>query len=125
MDNYEKATKYYLEFKVNSFGLDHDPDLFAFIKSKGSNGMLNYAASRYREQNELNHSLTLYKLLINRNYDISLIEGSLYKLGFQLGQTDKKLNPGSSWRELVTVYTNDNKKLKRLRKGYKKGFKSK
>ncbi|MBK9638498.1 MAG: hypothetical protein IPO63_12065 [Bacteroidetes bacterium] len=125
MDNYEKATKYYLEFKVNNYGLDHDPDLFAFIKNKGSNGMLNYAASRYREQNELDHSLTLYKLLIDRNYDISLIEGSLYKLGFQLGQTDKKLNPGSSWRELVKVYTNDNKKLKRLRKGYKKGFKSK
>ncbi|MBK7682766.1 MAG: hypothetical protein IPJ26_10070 [Bacteroidetes bacterium] len=125
MDNYEKASKYYLEFKINNFGLDHDPDLFAFIKNKGSNGMLNYAASRYREQNELDHSLTLYKLLIDRNYDISLIDGSLYKLGFQLGQTDKKLNPGSKWRELVKVYTNDNKKLKRLRKGYKKGFKSK
>ncbi|MFN0188954.1 MAG: hypothetical protein ACKVQV_09650 [Bacteroidia bacterium] len=124
MDNYEKATKYYLEFKVNSFGLDHDPDLFAFIKNKGSNGMLNYAASRYREQNELDHSLTLYKVLIDRNYDLEMIEGSLYKLGFQLGQTDKKLNPGSSWRELVKVYTNDNKKLKRLCKGYKKGFRN-
>jgi hypothetical protein len=125
MDNYEKASKYYLEFKINNFGLDHDPDLFAFIKNKGSNGMLNYAAIRYREQNELDHSLALYKILIDRNYDLEMIEGSLYKLGFQLGQTDKKLNPGSSWRELVKVYTNDNKKLKSLRKGYKRGFKSK
>lgn len=125
MDNYEKASKYYLEFKINKYGLDHDPNLFAYIKNNGSNGMLNYAASRYREQNELGHSLTLYKLLLEKNYDVKMIEGSLYKLGYQLGQTDKKLNPGSSWRELVKEYTQDNKKLRRLRKGYKKGFKSK
>jgi hypothetical protein len=124
MDNYEKATKYYLDFKINKYGLDHDPDLFAYIRNKGSNGMLNYAASRYREQNELDHSLTLYKLLIEKNYDVKMIEGSLYKLGYQLGQTDKKLNPGSSWCGLVKEYTQDNKKLRRLRKGYKKGFKS-
>lgn len=124
MDNYEKASKYYLEFKINKYGLDHDPNLLAYIKNNGSNGMLNYAASRYREQNELDHSLTLYKLLLEKNYDVKMIEGSLYKLGYQLGQTDKKLNPGSSWRELVREYTQDNKKLRRLRKGYKKGFRS-
>lgn len=124
IDDFEKASNYYLDAKINNFGLIHDPDLFSYLKVKGSNGLLNYAAARYIEKNELDHSLTLYKLLISRNYDLDLIEGSLYKLGYQLGQTDKKLNPGSSWRELVKEYTREDKRLKRLRKGYKKGFRS-
>ena len=124
MENFEKASKYFLEAKVNRFGLDHDPDLFAYIINKGTNGMINYAGTRYREQGELDHSLQLYKLLLDRNYDVKMIEGSLYKLGFQLGARDKAVNQKSSWRDLVKEYTNNNRKLKRLRKGYKKGFRS-
>jgi hypothetical protein len=51
------------------------------------------------------------------------MEGSLYRLGLNLGQRDKQLNPGSSWKDLVSIYTEGDKKLKRLRAGYKKGFK--
>ncbi len=123
IDNFMNASKYYMEARVGTYGLEHQPDLFIFIQEKGSNGLINYSGDYYREKGELEHSLKMYKLLLERHYDHRLMEGSLYRLGLNLGQRDKQLNPGSSWKDLVSIYTEGDKKLKRLRAGYKKGFK--
>ncbi len=123
LENFQKASTYFSEMKVQRFGLEHNPDIFRFIREKGSTGLINYSGDWYREKGELENSLSMYKLLVDRNYDAKFLSGSLYKLGLRLGQRDKKLNPGSSWKELVKEYTGGDKKLKRLAKGYKSGFK--
>lgn len=123
IDHFMNASKYYSEARVGTFGIEHQPDLFIYIREKGTNGLINYSGDYYRERGDLEHSLKMYKLLLERHYDPRLIEGALYRLGLSLGQRDKTLNPGSSWKDLVSVYTNGDKKLKRLRAGYKKGFK--
>ena len=123
IDNFQHASKYFSDMKVSAFGLNHDPDIFKFIREKGNNGLINYAGDWYREKGELENSLSMYKLLIERNYDVKFLEGALYKLGLRLGSRDKLHNPGSSWKDLVSQYTGGDKKLKRLAKGYKAGFK--
>lgn len=123
IENYEKASAYFATNHIGTFGLDHQPDLFRYIREKGTNGLVNYSGDYYRERGDLDKSLSMYKLLLDRHYDRKLIDGSLYKLGLKLGQRDKIHNPGSSWKELVVQYVGGDKNLKKLRAGYKAGFK--
>jgi hypothetical protein len=122
IEAYEKASDYFASAHVGTFGLDHDPDLYRYIREKGSAGLINYAGDLFRERGNLDQSLELYKLLLERNYDVKFLEGSLYQLGLKLGQRDKSLNPGSSWKDVVSRYTGGDKKLNRLKKGFKAGF---
>lgn len=123
IDRFLDASTYFAANHVGTFGLDHQPDLFIHIRNKGSNGLLNYAGDYYRERGELEHALELYKLLLARGYSRKALEGSLYQLGDRLARRDFPLNQTASWKELVLRYTNGDKNLKRLRAGYKKGFK--
>ncbi|MFN8153260.1 MAG: hypothetical protein U0Y08_03095 [Bacteroidia bacterium] len=122
IDYYDNASKYFAEKHIGTYGLDHQPDLYLYIREKGSNGLINYSGDYYRERGELDKSLALYKLLLDRHYDRKLIDGSLYKLGLKLGQRDKPLNPSASWKDLVEQYVGGDKSLKKLRAGYKAGF---
>ncbi len=122
IENYEKASGYFAANHIGTYGIDHQPDLYRYIREKGSNGLVNYSGDYYRERGDLDKSLSMYKLLLDRHYDRKLIDGSLYKLGLKLGQRDKPHNPGSSWKELVVQYVGGDKNLKKLRSGYKAGF---
>lgn len=122
IENYEKASGYFAANHIGTYGIDHQPDLYRYIREKGSNGLVNYSGDYYRERGDLDKSLSMYKLLLDRHYDRKLIDGSLYKLGLKLGQRDKPHNPGSSWKELVEQYVGGDKNLKKLRSGYKAGF---
>ncbi len=119
---YSKATKFYSEKNIADFGIDHEPDEYRFIRDKGSNGLINYAADMYREQNELDKALILSKLLLSRNYDVKFIEGSLYTLGYKLGEREKLQNPKGKWKTLLKQYSAGDKKLRRLEKGFSKGY---
>ncbi|MBL7924554.1 MAG: hypothetical protein JNL88_10185 [Bacteroidia bacterium] len=123
IDHFQDASRYFQERKVSAFGILHDPDLYRFIREKGNGGLISYAGDWYRERGELESSLNLYKLLLSRNYDARMLEGSLYKLGMRFGERDQKLNPGSSWKLLVKEYTGGEKKMRKFSKGFKAGFK--
>ena len=122
LDLYSKATKYYTEKNIADFGIEHEPDQYRFIRDKGSNGLFNYAADMYREQSELDKALILSKLLLSRNYDVKFLEGSLYSLGFKLGEREKLQTPKGKWKKLVKQYSSGDKKLRRLEKGFSKGY---
>lgn len=123
IENYEKASSFFAANHIGTFGLDHQPDLYRYIREKATNGLVNYSGDYYRERGDLDNSLSMYKLLLDRHYDRKLIDGSLYKLGLKLGQRDKSHNPGSSWKDLVVQYIGGDKNLKKLKSGYKAGFK--
>ena len=122
LDIYSKATKYYTEKNIADFGIDHEPDQYRYIRDKGSNGLIYYAADLYREQNELDKALLLSKLLLSRNYDVKFLEGSLYTLGYKLGEREKLQNPKGKWKNFVKQYSGGDKKLRRLEKGFSKGY---
>ena len=119
---YKKATDYYTTRNVASFGIDHDPDFYNYVSSKASNGLMQYAAESYTAQNELEKSLTLFKLLLSKNVDDKILEGSLYELGFKFGKREATNNPGGKAKNLVKQYTSDDKNLKRFEKGFAKGY---
>jgi tetratricopeptide (TPR) repeat protein len=124
IDLYNKATRYFMENKVASFGIVHELDKFTYIKEKGTGGLINYAAEMYTEQDDLDKGLILYKLLLSRNYDVKLLEGSLYTIGYKYGLKEKNANPGFKAKELVKQYTSNDKKMKRFEKGFAKGYKN-
>jgi hypothetical protein len=99
-------------------------DKFTYIKEKGTGGLINYAAEMYTEQDDLDKGLILYKLLLSRNYDVKLLEGSLYTIGYKYGLKEKNANPGFKAKELVKQYTSNDKKMKRFEKGFAKGYKN-
>ena len=119
---YKKATDYYTTRNVASFGINHEPDYYTYVSSNGSNGLMQYAAETYTSQNELEKALTLFKLLLAKNVDDKIIEGSLYELGFKFGKREALNNPGSKAKNLVKQYTSDDKNLKRFEKGFAKGY---
>ena len=123
LETYNKAGIYFYEMNVDKFGIIHENDPYNYVRDKGSNGLVNYTADTYTETNHLEQALLLYKLLLSRNYDHKIIDGSLYKLGFKLGQKDKLAHPDGNRKELIKLYSDGDKKLKRFHKGYKRGFK--
>jgi predicted Zn-dependent protease len=119
---YNNATNYFNTRNIASFGINHEPDYYTYVSSNGSNGLMQYAAETYTSQNELEKALTLFKLLLAKNVDDKIIEGSLYELGFKFGKREALNNPGSKAKNLVKQYTSDDKNLKRFEKGFAKGY---
>jgi hypothetical protein len=119
---YNKATNYYTTQNIANFGINHEPDFYTYVSTKGSNGLMQYAADTYIAQNELEKALTLFKLLLSKNVDDKILEGSLYELGFKFGKREAINNPGSKAKNLVKQYTSDDKNLKRFEKGFSKGY---
>lgn len=119
---YNKATSYYTSQNVANFGINHEPDFYNYVSNQGSNGLMQYAADTYTAQNELEKALTLFKLLLSKNVDDKILEGSLYELGFKFGKREALSNPGSKAKKLVKQYTSDDKNLKRFEKGFAKGY---
>lgn len=125
INHFKDAGSYFETYKVGGFGITHNPDLLVFIREKGNNGLIHYAGDYYREIEELENSLTMYRLLLARKYDERLLSGALYMLGKKTGERDRELNPGASWKDLVQEYTAEDKRMKRFSRGYKAGFKKK
>ena len=119
---YNNATNYFTTRNVASFGINHEPDYYDYVSSKGSIGLMQYVAETYTSQNELEKALTLFKLLLSKNVDDKILEGSLYELGFKFGKREALSNPGSKAKKLVKQYTSDDKNLKRFEKGFAKGY---
>jgi predicted Zn-dependent protease len=119
---YNKATNYFTTLNVANFGINHEPDFYNYVSNKGSNGLMQYAADTYTSQNELEKALTLFKLLLSKNVDDKILEGSLYELGFKFGKREALANPGGKAKNLVKQYTSDDKNLKRFEKGFAKGY---
>ncbi len=119
---YNKATNYYTTRNVASFGINHETDFYNYVIAKGSNGLMQYAADTYTAQNELEKALTLFKLLLSKNVDDKILDGSLYELGFKFGKREAQTNPGGKAKNLVKQYTSDDKNLKRFEKGFAKGY---
>ena len=119
---YEKATTYFTAKSVANFGITHEPDFYIYLQQKGSNGLIGYAADNYRATDELEKSLTLFKLLLDHHVDEKSLSGSLYELGFKFGKREALNNPGSKAKNLVKMYTSDDNRLKRFEKGFAKGY---
>ena len=119
---YSKATQYYKDLNVASFGLVHEDDQYRYVRDQGSNGLRFYTADLYTETGKLDQALLLYKLLLVNNYESKNMSSSLYNLGFKTGELDKKKGIVDRKKE-VKKYTASDKNLKRFEKGYKKGMK--
>ncbi|MFM7016678.1 MAG: hypothetical protein ACKOX3_10165 [Bacteroidota bacterium] len=119
---YSKATNYFTSKNISNYGISHDPDFFNYVQSNGSNGLIAFAADDYRSKNELEKSLTLYKLLLDHHVDEKSISGSLFELGYKFGKRELNTNPGGKAKSLVKIYTSDDKRMKRFEKGFSKGY---
>lgn len=119
---YDQSSVYYRDAHIEEFGLQHDPSLHNFITQTASNGLVNYVAEQYMNKGQLEESLDMYKLLISRKVDAKLMEGSLYRLGVLLGKRDYQRDPAGKAKVNEKKYTMGDNNLKRLAKGYRKGY---
>lgn len=122
LDDYTKASAYYADNNVKRFDIQHNTDRDAFVLSTNDNGMINYCAAYDMEHGNLENSLKLYKLLLNRNYHPAFMDASLYELGRKTGAADKVRAPGGKGKKLAARYTGGDKRLKKFAKGYVKGY---
>ncbi|MFM9052786.1 MAG: hypothetical protein ACKOKF_10805, partial [Bacteroidota bacterium] len=123
-DSYLKSAQFFKESSVGRFGLNHlDVDSFAY--SRCNDGFMNYLVNIHIDKKEYDIALTLFKSILTRNGGkVSSIMGkTLTRLGIELGVRDKRNGTATSWKTGALQYTNGDKRLKALEKGYKEGWK--
>ncbi len=121
---YEEAGNYFTANNVSRFNITHE-SFYNYLLNKANTGFLFYAGNRYTANNELDKALTLYRLLILRQYENKQLNESLYQLGIKFGRNDKLDHPGEKYhKDFVQEYVNGDKKMKSFEKGYKKGWKN-
>jgi hypothetical protein len=122
MKLYNDASTYFTQQNLGAFGLQHNSDRDDYVLKTGNNGLLNYCAQNDMYEGQLENSLRLYKLLLDRDYNADFLSDSLYELGKRTGAADYKSAPGGKARKLAARHTGDDKRLKRFAKGYVKGY---
>lgn len=128
-ENYSEALRLYNEAKqhyesnaVAAYGIKPLAERDEFFLQTGNNGMLQHLAYVDLQQGNLDHSLRLYRLVLNRGANEYLLSDQLYELGKKTGQQDYRKAPGGKAKKLAARYTQDDKRLKRFVKGYQKGY---
>ena len=122
IDRYLEAGSYFIRFSVSEFGLQH-AGLDDFAVSKCNNYFLMFLADQYTGKSEFEKALVLYRQLLSRGYSSSNYKAGLERLGIQLGLKEKGITGGKDWKSAVQKYTQGDKRLKYLEKGFKKGWK--
>ena len=122
IDRYLEAGSYFIQFSVSGFGLKHS-GIDDFAVSKCNNYFLMFLADQYTSKSEYDKALVLYRQLLSRAYSSSNYKAGLERLGIQLGLKEKGITGGKDWKTAAQKYTQGDKRLKYLEKGFKKGWK--
>ena len=124
LDQYEKAGSYFISSNVARFGLHHD-DVDSFAYSRCSVNFLDFLGNVYIDRGQYDHSLSVYRNVLTRNGGkcTSGMKKSLVRLGMEIAVRDKRSGAFASWKSGALHYTNGDKRLKPLEKGYRKGWK--
>jgi hypothetical protein len=119
---YKAAEKYYYEYNIDQFGINHKPYL-QFAMDNFRNSSLQNMAVSMRKQGKLENALELYKIALSRGASVSFMSEGLYELGEAMGDRDYKAGVRyENAKVKVDQYTNDNPDLKRFKKGYLSTF---
>lgn len=119
---YMEAGNLFSRESVRRFGLQHEHvDTFAI--QRGSNEFMAYLGGLYLDQKEPDHSLAVFRRLLSRGVDPSLVRDDLMRLGTELAIRDKRGGRATDWKSGALTYTAGDKRLKYLEKGYKQGWK--
>ena len=117
---YKEAMAYYVQFDLSKFNLNKK-SLFDFAKDNFKNAALDYVANDFRKNGQIDESLQLYKLLLDRNYPLRNINDDLFNLGKNFGTRDKATGV-TNYNNKVQEYVGENKKFKNFKKGYLSAF---
>jgi hypothetical protein len=113
---YKEALAYYTQFELNKFNLPKK-SLLDFAKDNFKNAALDFVASDFRKNGQIDESFQLYKMLIERNYPLRNINDDLFNLGKNFGTRDKSAAV-ANYKVKLLEYTNEHKKLKNFKNGY-------
>ncbi|HRH67161.1 MAG TPA: hypothetical protein PLU53_12740 [Bacteroidia bacterium] len=122
IDKYQQAGVYFNQFSISRFGIRH-AELFDFACAKGNNSFLIFLADQYTGKQEYEAALGVFRQLLSRDYSSSFYKGELERLGIQLGKRDNVSVGGKDWKTAARKYTNGDRRMKYLEKGFKKGWK--
>lgn len=122
--SYQQAGNYFTVQNVAYFSLEH-PDIDVFAYAQCTDEFMVYLAGTYLDRKEYDHSLTIFKNILTRNggKTFSSMNKGLVRLGTELAVRDKLNGTAVSWKSGVLRYTNGDKRLKALEKGYRQGWK--
>jgi len=119
---YQDADTYYHRYEVSKFSIVHQP-LAELAAAKCNDEFLIFLGNNFRSRKDYESSLQVYKTLLQRGISVSYYKDALYQLGMELAIRDKKVNPSGNPKKEVLAYTSGDSKLKKLYKGYLKGWK--
>ncbi len=123
LERYRQAEEFFEASNVKRYGLRH-LSLDEFTEMRCANNFIKYMGEKALRDTDFEKSLRLFKLILSRGYDPRFVKSSLNRLGRALAERDKTLNPRANPKKLVNQYTEGDKKLKELRKGYLRGWKT-
>ena len=123
VNKYLYAEKYYSDFKIKKYGLEHIP-LFNFICLQNNLNLTIYSITFYTENNNFENALSLLKLLKKKKYPKKYSRNLQENLAKKLAIKDHEENPDARPRPNAIIYTNKDKWLKYFKKTYIKKWKN-
>ncbi len=123
IDKHIEAEKYYYQFQLDKFGLQHR-SLFDYAISKNKVNFFTYLIDYYTTKNNCNDAFALLKELKTRNYPVKNTKLIQENLALQMAMNDFKQNPKSNPKIALLAYTNGDKWFKYFSKAYLKKRKS-
>lgn len=122
VQNYINAGKYFEQYKITSFGLLHTAT-FLYISNASKSEFKIYGATYYMNQKEYEKALSLLTDVAHKNYKSSSFKQAQIRFGREKAIIDKTEKPSENPKVYVLKYTNNDKKLKYIRKAYVKQWK--
>jgi hypothetical protein len=124
ISKYDASDIYYHRYNVARFNLTED-SLADLAIAKGNNDFLLYLGNNFRSRKQYEHSLAMYKTLITRRVSQRYVNDPLYELGMEMARRDMETDPSGDAKQKALAYTGGDSHLKKLVKGYQKGWKVK
>lgn len=118
---YTEAEKYFYQFNLEEKGLKYKPMKQFALDNFRPSGLM-FLAKHYREQGELEQSLSLYQELLNRGESASKFSKALYELGKSYGTRDRKNGVQGKPGELSRKIAGRDSSLRPFYEGYTDGY---
>jgi len=123
IDKYNEAEKFYKQFGIGQFGLQHS-SLYDYALQKKSVGFYTYLTDYYTKKEELQLALMLLKVLKSENYPLKNTKLMQESLARMMAAADYNQNPQSNPKLNLTNYVSEDKWFKYYYKAYLKKWKS-
>ncbi len=117
---YKEAMAYYSQYDLDKFSI-LKKSFYDFALDNFKNSALAFIANEYRKNGQLDESFQIFKIAIERKYQLRYINSDLFELGKSIGLRDKAAGI-SNYKEKVSEYTKNEKSLKYFKNGYTSVF---